>query len=319
MSTIMTEGVSTPKRMLVLSGGGGRGAFQCGVLEKLTEEIGWKPEALVGTSIGSMNAAVWALHGTAGVRKMWDEIRTRDMHRFLRLRPWRSLFDRTAWRKTLETYAPEDGLRQLKTPLYIVAMDLRAGHPVVYTNSEHFDKKKEKLYRKVEAIKHDHLLASSAIPYLYPPALIGGGPHWDGAVMYNSPLQPAVHSGASQIMIVLLSPYRDLHKPDAELPSPSRGIVGQVGYLLDLILTATFENDFEQMRKVNQRIKERSAKTDQREIEAALIRPEGWLTPLDIIRYRRDRIEDLRQQGKDATEATWKRIQREGWDSLREM
>ena len=47
------------KRALILSGGGGRGAYHCGVIEYL-ELIGWKPDVLVGTSIGAINAAAIA-------------------------------------------------------------------------------------------------------------------------------------------------------------------------------------------------------------------------------------------------------------------
>ncbi len=74
---------SGPQRALVLSGGGGRGAFQVGVFEYL-ESIGWKPDIIVGTSIGSMNAAVYAVGGITLLQKMWESIRTKDMHRFFR-------------------------------------------------------------------------------------------------------------------------------------------------------------------------------------------------------------------------------------------
>ena len=95
--------VQAPKRALVLSGGGGRGAFQLGVLEHL-EAIGWKPDIIVGTSIGSMNAAVYAVGGIRQLQSMWETIRTKDMHRFFRRRPWGSVFDRAPWKRTLEQY-----------------------------------------------------------------------------------------------------------------------------------------------------------------------------------------------------------------------
>ena len=321
MSTDTVEQDSAPKRALVLSGGGGRGAFECGVLEKLTE-LGWRPDALVGTSIGSMNAAVWAIGsmegGTEGgaekVSEMWSKLRTRDMHRFFRFSPWHSVLDRAAWERTLQTYAPEDRLAKVTTPLYIVATDITTGHPVVYTNSKYYDESKS-LYHKVEAIEHKHLLASSAIPYVYPATQIEQAAHWDGAVMYNSPLRPAVDSGASEIMIVLLSPYHDLHNPDTKLPPVLPGLVGKIGHVLDLTITATFENDFERMRKVNKQVRQLRSAPEHREVKAALIGPQEWLPLADMLRYRQDRIEDLRQKGQEAAQATWDRIQRDGWDS----
>jgi NTE family protein len=314
MDATSSEGNGSPTRALVLSGGGGRGAFQCGVIEKLSE-LGWQPDILVGTSIGSMNAAVWALDGTPGVGRMWDKLRTRDMHRFLRLRPWQSLLDRGPWMRTLEKYAPENRLRQATTPLYIVATDLTTGHPAIYTNHVDLDGSKP-LYQKVDAITHAHLLASSAIPYVYAQTPIKRARHWDGAVMYNSPLRPAIDAGADEIFVVLLSPYHDLLASNDELPPSPRGIAGKLGYVLDLAITATFENDFEQMRKINQRIRRgASSASDHKEIRCAVIGPRQWLTPLDIIRYRPGRIAALRQMGRDETERTWERIQTR-WDSL---
>jgi NTE family protein len=319
----MTEPMSS-RRALVLSGGGGRGAFECGVIERLSQ-LGWEPDVLVGTSIGAMNAAVFAIGGVKAVRAMWEEIPRRGMHSLFRWPPWRSMLDRARWGQALEDFAPQDKLEMVTMPLYLVTTNTQVGHPLIYTNS-HIPEGKEQLYRPVKAFTHAHIMASSAIPYVYPQVTIKqiddvtGSEleidHWDGALMYNSPLQPAVHSGATQIMIVLLSPYHDQHDPEAALPPAPPGILGKVGHLLDLAVTATFENDFEQMRKVNRRVVKGLGEPDHQEIEAALIGPENWLMPRDIIRYRKDRIEDLREQGKKAVETTWKRIQEQGWDSL---
>lgn len=307
---------TSKKKALVLSGGGGRGAFECGVLERLSE-LGWEPDVLVGTSIGSMNAAVWAVGGIENVKRMWEGLRNRDMHRFFRPPPWQSLLDRAAWKKTLETYADEEQLQKTEVPLYIVTMNVKIGHPLVYTNSSEFDEKKP-LYKPVERVNHKHLLASSSIPYVYASTVIDDTPHWDGAIMYNSPLQPAVDSGAEQILIVLLSPYHDLNAEESELPPPPKNLFAKAGYLFDMVMMATFENDFEQMRKVNRRVRTGKGVKGHREIEAALIGPDEWLPIFDIVRYKPPRISYLREKGRQAAEATWNRVQTYGWDSLHE-
>ncbi|MBI5567740.1 MAG: patatin-like phospholipase family protein [Chloroflexi bacterium] len=317
----MTES-SSPKRALVLSGGGGRGAFQVGVIEQL-ESIGWKPDIIIGTSIGSMNAAVYAVGGLPRLQYMWESIRTRDMQRVLRRPPWHSLFDRAPWKRTLEKYVPEHELAQVKQPLYMVATDITTGHPTVYTNGEKPARNKG-LYQKVSALNHAHLLASSSIPYLYESIPVEGNRHWDGAVMYNSPLRPAIDAEADEILMVLLSPYHKLEENDprpmvqrSALPPQPPGLIGSIGYVLDLALIGTFENDFEELRKVNRRVHQgHQAEADHREVRAAVIAPDDWITPLDIIRYRPDRIRALRDQGRLATQATFTRIQRLGWDSL---
>jgi NTE family protein len=312
------------KRALVLSGGGGRGAFECGVIEKLAE-LGWHPDVLVGTSIGAMNAAVLAIGGSEAVEAMWHELPSRRMHRLVRLPPWHSILDRPEWKKVLEDFAPQGKLDQVTKPLYMVTTNTKIGHPLIYTNAQS-PQGKERLYQHVDAIQHAHILASSAIPYVYPKVTIeppGGSAsddskidHWDGAVMYNSPLQPAVHSGADQIMIVLLAPYHDQYEPDAALPLPPPGIQGKLGYLLDLAVTATFENDFEQMRRINRRVDQKRGEPDHRKVKAALIGPQTWLPPHDIIRYRKKRIALLREAGRQAAERTWKSIRDNGWPSL---
>jgi NTE family protein len=318
----MTE-QNPPKRALVLSGGGGRGAFQVGVFEHL-ESIGWKPDIIVGTSIGSMNAAVYAVGGIAQLQQMWESIRTKDMHRFFRMRPWKSLFDRAPWKRTLEKYVPEDRLAQIKMPLYMVATDITTGHPTVYTNGEKPARNKG-LYARVPALKHEHLLASSSIPYVYAPIGIEDNQHWDGAVMYNSPLRPAIDAEAEEILMVLLSPYHKLEENDprplvqrSALPPMPRGLIGSVGYVLDLALIGTFENDFEELRKVNRRVRQGQGQhaSDHKEVRCAVIAPDEWITPLDIIRYGPKRGNDLRALGRKAARQTFQRIDRLGWDSL---
>ncbi len=312
-----------PKRALVLSGGGGRGAFQVGVFEHL-ESIGWKPDIIVGTSIGSMNAAVYAVGGIEQLQRMWDSIHTSDMHRFVRWQPWKSLFDRAPWKRTLEKYAPEDQLAQVRMPIYMVATDITTGHPTVYTNGEKPDQNKG-LYVKVPALKHEHLLASSSIPLVYAPIGIEDNQHWDGAVMYNSPLRPAIDADAHEILMVLLSPYHKLEENDPRpmvqrgaLPPRPRGLIGGVGYVLDLALIGTFENDFEELRKVNRRVRQGHGQhaADHHEVRCAVIAPDEWISPLDIIRYGPKRGKALRTMRLEAARQTFQRIDRLGWDSL---
>jgi NTE family protein len=315
-------GQTTPNRALVLSGGGGRGAFQVGVFEYL-ESINWKPDIIVGTSIGSMNAAVYAVGGIITLQKMWESIRTKDMHRFFRWKPWSSVFDRAPWKRTLEKYAPEDQLAKITMPLYMVATDITTGHPTVYTNGEKPSQNKG-LYQKVPALTHAHLLASSSIPYVYAPIGIQDNKHWDGAVMYNSPLRPAIDADAHEVLMVLLSPYHKLEENDprpmvqrSALPPMPRGLLGGIGYVLDLALIGTFENDFEELRKVNRRVRRgMSGAPDHREVKGAVIAPAEWISPLDIIRYGPKRANELRAMGIKATRQTFQRIDRLGWDSL---
>jgi predicted acylesterase/phospholipase RssA len=205
----------------------------------------------------------------------------------------------------------------------MVATDITNGHPTVYTNGEKPSQNKG-LYQKVPALTHAHLLASSSIPYVYAPIGIEDNAHWDGAVMYNSPLRPAIDAEAHEVLMVLLSPYHKLEVNDprpmvqrSALPPAPRGLIGGIGYVLDLALIGTFENDFEELRKVNRRVLTgTSGVPDHREVKGAVIAPDEWISPLDIIRYGPKRSDELRAMGRKAARQTFQRIDRLGWDSL---
>lgn len=78
------------------------------------------------------------------------------------------------------------------------------GHPEFFTQKE---------------IQLEHILASSAMPLLFPWQEINGTPYWDGGVMVNTPIAPALDFGADEIIVVLLSPvsHKKCVKPDTVL------------------------------------------------------------------------------------------------------
>jgi hypothetical protein len=88
--------------------------------------------------------------------------------------------------------------------------------------------------------------------------------------------------------------------------------------VLDLALIGTFENDFEELRKVNRRVRMGAGQhaSDHREVKCAVIAPDDWISPLDIIRYGPKRGSELRALGRTAARRTLQRIERLGWDSL---
>ena len=69
---------NTPIRALVLAGGGARGSYQVGVWRALAE-LGWRPQIITGTSVGSLNGAMFALDLYETARDMWLTIRSQDV------------------------------------------------------------------------------------------------------------------------------------------------------------------------------------------------------------------------------------------------
>ncbi|MBN1814208.1 MAG: patatin-like phospholipase family protein [Anaerolineae bacterium] len=270
-------------RALVLSGGGGRGAYECGVYKYL-EEINWEPDILVGTSIGAINAAAIASgRSAAELEAAWLETRTKDIQRFWRLRPWKSIYDTSPWRKTLHRYIDFDALPVTDKRLLIATTELETGQLRIFDNQE-------------TTLTPDHILASCSIPLVYPWTKIEDCHYWDGAVMANTPLAGAIDAGADEVVIVLLSPIGERHMEPPRWPWHALTVV------LDLALSATYENDLKQLENVNRLV---AAQVDRkhRQIKCHVITPSKETDLLRIIRYEPDFSADLIQMGyEDARE-----------------
>ncbi|MER3399709.1 MAG: hypothetical protein C4313_01010 [Thermoflexus sp.] len=277
------------RRALVLSGGGGRGAYEVGAVRALFE-AGWTPEILVGTSIGAVNAAALAAGWTPErLADFWRGLRTGHVHR-LHFRFWESLFTTAPLRATLLRHLDFDRLNDPQNPrtLLVLATDIRRGCPVVFATRP---------VPKAQAVRvgPEHLLASCSIPWIYPATHVGEGFFWDGAVMANTPLNAAIEAGADEIVVVLLAP---MPGEAGGWPRP-RHPLHVLAMVLDLALLATFENDYRQLLAVNQAVRRGQPwKPTHREIRCRIIAPATPLPLSRILRYDREGTERLIRQGE---------------------
>ncbi len=198
------------KKALILSGGGARGAFQVGVWKYL-REFNWTPDLICGTSIGAVNAAaigsgmsverlidIWQTHNRSEVYRLKPLHFLKSMHRG---KPLKSLLDTAPLRAMLTRHLNLEALRQSPVEIIISAVHLATGRLHLYNQ---------------DVIEIDHLMASSAMPILFPWQPIQGELYWDGGVMANSPLFIAQERKIEEIIVVLLSPVG--HRP---LPPPA--------------------------------------------------------------------------------------------------
>ncbi len=188
------------KKALVLSGGGARGAFQVGVWKYL-QEINWSPDLICGTSIGAINAA--AIGSGMSVERLIDIWKTHNRSEIYRLKAlnflksalrgksFQSVLDTTPLRTMLTRHLNIEALRQSPIEIVISAVELSSGRLHLYDQT---------------AIEVDHLMASSAMPILFPWQPIHGELFWDGGVMANSPLFVALERKVEEIIVVFLSP-----------------------------------------------------------------------------------------------------------------
>ncbi len=188
--------------VLVLGGGGGRGAAQLGILRALAD-WGVRPDACVGTSVGALNAAVAAAlplpEAVDALERIWASPETRAVFRThpLRIalnralrRPW--LYSGAAIAELVDFATEMVGVRRfedLRRPLRIIVTDLASGEPVVISKGP----------------LRDPLRASCAVPLLFPPVQLGDRGYVDGGVTDNCSIATAAGMDPERIVAVDLT------------------------------------------------------------------------------------------------------------------
>ncbi|WP_158813569.1 patatin-like phospholipase family protein [Methylocapsa sp. S129] len=183
------------KTALVLAGGGSLGAVQAGMLGALMA-AGEPIDFIVGASVGAINAGYFAadpsLTGARKLQAIWRGITRNDVMpltlatamNIVRRRGY--LFDNHALRVLLERHIPYKLLEQAAIPVHVVATDVLTGQEVVLSQGP-----------VVEAI-----LASAAIPGVFPPMLIDGRALVDGGIADNTPISTAIRLGATRLLVL---------------------------------------------------------------------------------------------------------------------
>jgi len=197
----------------ILSGGGTLGSIQVGMLQALLE-ADIRPEVLVGTSIGSVNAAFLAAgpcpERVEALRALWHGVRPRDVFSLNPLRMGHallrrgSLFSAERWRAFVTENLPYDRIEDAAVPLRIIATDFEDGSPVILDSGS-----------VVDAV-----MASTCLPGIFPPQRIGDHLYLDGVLSDPVPLKPAVDAGADTLYVLAVStasPAPDARSPGAIL------------------------------------------------------------------------------------------------------
>ncbi len=183
------------KTAFALSGGGARGAAQVGMLRALLE-AGIRPDLVVGTSVGAWNGAWIASDPTATsldrlaevwrqiTRASFDMVWWRAARNMVRRRP--SLYDGRGIARLLARYLRVHTFEDLAVPLHVVAIDLSNGRKAVFSSGP----------------LTPAVLASSAIPGIFPPISIDGRQHVDGGMVDPTGLETAVELGARRVYVL---------------------------------------------------------------------------------------------------------------------
>ncbi|AZE12766.1 MULTISPECIES: patatin-like phospholipase family protein [Pseudomonas] len=281
-----------PVTGLILSGGGARAAYQVGVLAAIAELLPAGASnpfpVIVGTSAGAINAvslASGALDFTAAIERLtafWQGFRSHQVirsdwpgvirqatrfvgHSLLGLGAQVpvALLNSSPLRQLLNDKLQLSGIRQAIAQKHLQAVAVTAfgyesGQAVTfYQGGGTIDAwlRHRRIGLPTE-LTVEHLLASSAIPLLFAPVKIDQEFFGDGAVRQSAPISPALHLGASRVLVVGVSGNPrgiDPQVPQQRSYTGQQPTLAQIGgHMLNSTFIDSLESDIELLQRLNQ-------------------------------------------------------------------
>lgn len=305
------QNTTTRCTALILPGGGARGAYQVGVLKAINELRGSarNPFAVIcGTSAGALNAVVMASHahefslGVERLERFWRSMRCERVYRtdawtmlqsgmrfavtllsggliagnpkaFLDNTPLRQFLQRTLQLDGIQTALDQGALRGVA----VTASGYTSAGATSYFQAQRQVSGWDRPRRRGRATKLQlsHLLASVALPFIFPAERIGNEYFGDGGMRLVAPLSPAIHLGANRILVIGTRDEKPDPPPESPAEYPSAGEIG--GYLMDTIFMDTLNADLERMERINRTLKlvpeDQRGQTSLINIDSLVIKP----------------------------------------------
>ncbi len=300
----------THKTALLLTGGGARAAYQVGVLKAIASQYPRSSpipfQIINGTSAGAINGAGLACYASCfhlGVKKIesvWRNFHTNQVYysdypRLLRhqIRNIYSAFQADYANKKPVSLLDNKPLKQLLTRIldlqridrnimrgYLSSFSVTAscyntGDSISFFQSDSAEEwRRAKRCGQRTLLGVHHLMASAAIPLLFPSVRILQQYFGDGSVNQLAPLSAPIHLGADKILIIGVDDpkrqafrERSLHHPD---------LATVAGHLLDTVFTDTLNSDLERMKRINKTVdllKQHHIDTELKPVQSFLINP----------------------------------------------
>ncbi len=298
-------GMGEGRAALVLTGGGARAAYQVGVLLAVREVWGKRPgnpfPILCGTSAGAVNAvalAVFSADFNEAVRKLafiWRNFRVDHVYRadtlaiaesvmrwgsavflgwLFRQSP-RSLLDNAPLRVLLENQLDFGSIDRAIAAGHLRAISVTASG---YTSGESlaFFQGSDDLqaWRRAQRVgvrtrlTVEHLLASSAIPFVFPAVRINREYFGDGSMRQLAPISPAIHLGADRILVIAGGRRSEEARQRTDAyPSPAQ----VAGHALSSIFLDGLAMDLERLERINATVG--ALPPEQRSASGILLKP----------------------------------------------
>ena len=277
------------KTALVLPGGGARGAFQVGVLKAIAELLPRNSPnpfpVISGTSAGAVNSVVMASRAErfrsaiAELEHVWGHFRCNHVYKTdnwtmlksslhwavalmtggLAVSPPCSLLDNSPLRQLLSGQIHFPRIQAAIDAGYLDAVAVTAAGYGSARSKTFFEardglgswERTRRLGKRTE-LTLDHLMASIAVPMVFPPQQIGNEYYGDGAMRQATPLSPAVHLGADRILVIGIRDETGDKEPEKLGESPSFAQIA--GYMLDTLFMDGLYTDLERITRINQLI-----------------------------------------------------------------
>ncbi|MDJ0879941.1 MAG: patatin-like phospholipase family protein [Halieaceae bacterium] len=280
------------KNALILSGGGARAAYQVGVLKAVAEILpagACNPFPIIcGTSAGAINAVTLAAHegcfadAVQELEGIWRSLEPGSVYRYglrevlrgvvrmlgslgnqgvgrtrpialLDNSPLRELIERTVHFERIDRAIGRGDIDAVS----VTAMGYTSGQSVAFFQGRR-DLQGWQRHRRIGRpvlLNADHLMASSAIPTLFPTTRIEYEYFGDGALRQLAPISPALHLGADRVFIIGVSGNRAPKHGGGTRTRHSPSIAQIIGQMLTSAFVDTLEGDIEHLERINELVR----------------------------------------------------------------
>lgn len=279
-----------PNTALILTGGGARAAYQVGVLNAIRDLLPdpkWNPfPILCGTSAGAINAASLATmaedfgFAVSQLHTIWANFHAHQVYRadtlgislsgarwlgslmggwLVRTAP-RSLLDNAPLRELLTNHLNFEGIDSAIASgalrsVSITCSGYGSGQSVSFFqgHSELETWQRSHRFGAQVNLSVDHLMASSAIPFVFPAVRINREYFGDGSMRQMAPISPAIHLGADRILVVGAG-QRSSGENYREYGDRYPSLAQIAGHALSSIFLDSLSIDIERLTRINRTV-----------------------------------------------------------------
>jgi NTE family protein len=219
------------KTAFVFSGGASLGAVEAGALKAIVEE-GIQADMVLGTSVGSLNGAMYAynptIEGVKAIEDVWLNIKVWNVFSPSPITP---VFNITTFglylispknlRKLIKQNMEFTRIEETQVPLYIIGTDIKSGQEIVFH----------------KGLALEALMSSVAIPGVFPPQRMAGYSIVDGGIVNNAPISTAVRLGAQRVVVFPIG----VPSPDQEPKTVAEVLIRSFVFLLNRQLSTDIQ------------------------------------------------------------------------------